>query len=230
MLEPVAHSAVLERYQAALQSLADQSRLRVLSPRSGFDFTSNDYLGLASSQRMAGVLTAALARGTAIGAGGSRLLRGNAPEHEELEVAAAAFFRAERTLFFGSGYFANFAVLSTLPQSDDLIILDEWVHASAREGARAGRAAKIEAAHNDTCAINDQILAWRAQGGRGRIWIAVESLYSMDGDRAPLAELSAIAERYGAELIVDEAHATGVFGAGGRGLAARSGASRAPAP
>jgi len=85
MLEHAARSAVLERYHVALQSLADQNRLRVLSSRSGLDFTSNDYLGLATSQRIAGVLTAALARGTAIGAGGSRLLRGNVPEHEELE-------------------------------------------------------------------------------------------------------------------------------------------------
>jgi len=94
------------------------------------------------------------------------------------------------------------------------------VHASAREGTRAGRAAKIEAAHNDTCAIQDQILAWRAQGGRGRIWIAVESLYSMDGDRAPLQELISLAEHHDAFLIVDEAHATGVLGPDGRGLSA----------
>jgi 8-amino-7-oxononanoate synthase len=214
------HSTGLDRYEAALHNLADQSRLRTLNLPSGLDFTSNDYLGLATSPRYAAVLTAALARGTAIGAGGSRLLRGNAPEHEELEAAAAAFFHAERALFFGSGYFANFALFSTLPQGDDLVILDESIHASAREGARAGRAARIEAAHNDTGAIQDRILAWRAQGGRGRIWIAVESIYSMDGDRAPLEELVALADRYEAFLIIDEAHATGFFGPDGRGLSA----------
>lgn len=220
MTENAARSAALDRYQTVLHGLADQSRLRRLSPRTGLDFTSNDYLGLATSKRLADVLTAALARGTPIGAGGSRLLRGNAPEHEELEAAAADFFHAQRTLFFGSGYFANFAVLSTLPQSDDLVVLDELIHASSREGARAGRAATIEAKHNDTDAIEDTIRAWRSQGGRGRIWMAVESLYSMDGDRAPLDQQMALADRHDAFLVVDEAHATGVFGPDGRGLSA----------
>ena len=102
-------------FRTALQRLAEQSRLRVLEPRAGIDFTSNDYLGLATSERLARVLTAAIARGTPLGAGGSRLLRGNAPEHEELEAAAAAFFHAERTLFFSTGYIANFADLFDAP-------------------------------------------------------------------------------------------------------------------
>jgi 8-amino-7-oxononanoate synthase len=216
----VTGQGALDPYHAALHGLADQSRLRKLSLSSGLDFTSNDYLGLATSKRLAAALTAALARGTPIGAGGSRLLRGNAPEHEQLEAAAAAFFHAERTLFFGSGYLANFAVFSTLPQRDDLIVLDELVHASVREGVRAGRAATAQAAHNDTDAIEAQIRAWRAQGGRGRIWIAVESLYSMDGDRAPLVELITLADQYDAFLVIDEAHATGVLGPDGRGLSA----------
>ena len=213
-------STALDTYRAQLRGLAEQSRLRTLEPRSGLDFTSNDYLGLATSKRLADVLTAALARGTPIGAGGSRLLRGNAPEHDELEAAAATFFHAERTLFFGSGYLANFALFSTLPQRGDLIVLDELVHASTREGVRAGRAATVLARHNDSNAVEHEIRAWRGQGGRGRIWIAVESLYSMDGDRAPLSELKALADRYEAFLVVDEAHATGVFGPDGRGLSA----------
>jgi 8-amino-7-oxononanoate synthase len=216
----VTRPAALERYQSALSELADQSRLRTLEPRSGLDFTSNDYLGLAGSERLAGALVAAIARGTPIGAGGSRLLRGNAPEHEELEAAAASFFRAERMLFFSSGYLANFALLSTLPQRDDLVILDEFVHASTREGVRAGRAAMVEVAHNDLHAVEARIRTWRTQGGVGRIWIAVESLYSMDGDRAPLDELAAIADRHEAFLVIDEAHATGVFGPDGRGFSA----------
>lgn len=220
MREGVRGSAALESYQAALHGLADKSRLRTLVARSGLDFTSNDYLGLAASKRLAAAIAAAIARGTPIGAGGSRLLRGNAPEHEELEGAAAAFFHAERTLFFSSGYLANFAVFSTLPQRDDLIIMDELIHASAREGARAGRAATIEARHNDTNAVEAAIRTWRAGGGRGRIWIAVESLYSMDGDLAPLSDLMTLADRYEAFVVVDEAHATGVFGPNGRGLAA----------
>ena len=213
-------SGALDPYRVALADLAEQSRLRSLRLSSGRDFSSNDYLGLATSPRLSAALTAALARGTPIGAGGSRLLRGNTPEHEAVEAAAASLFHAERTLFFGSGYMANLALFSTLPQRDDLVILDEWIHASAREGVRAGRAASTYAAHNDCSAVDDHIRTWRAQGGRGRVWIAVESLYSMDGDRAPLAQMSELADRHEAFLVVDEAHATGVFGPDGRGFAA----------
>jgi 8-amino-7-oxononanoate synthase len=215
------HSAPgLERYQADLDRLCDQSLLRQLAPSTGIDFTSNDYLGLASSKRLADALTAAISRGTAIGAGGSRLLRGNTPEHEALESAAARFFHAESTLFFGSGYLANFAVLSTLPQREDLVVIDEFVHASTRDGLRACRAPFVVAHHNDPAAFDEAIRAYRQRGGLGSPWIAVESLYSMDGDRAPLASLAAIADRHDAFLVVDEAHATGVFGPEGRGLAA----------
>ncbi|HTV96807.1 MAG TPA: 8-amino-7-oxononanoate synthase [Steroidobacteraceae bacterium] len=210
----------LAPYQAALDALTDQSRKRSLAPRVGLDFTSNDYLGLAACARLKAAVTSALARGTPVGAGGSRLLRGNAPEHEALEAKAAAFFRAERTLFFGSGYFANYAVLSTLPQRDDLVVLDALVHASAHEGARAGRAQFTCAAHNDPAAFEKAIQDFRGSGARGRVWMAVESLYSMDGDRAPLDELIALADRHDAMLFIDEAHATGVYGMDGRGLAA----------
>lgn len=208
-----------DRYQADLDRLCDQSRIRTLAPSAGIDFTSNDYLGLATSKRLAEALTAAISRGTPIGAGGSRLLRGNTAEHEALEGAAARFFRTERTLFFGSGYLANFAVFSTLPQRDDLVIIDELVHASTRDGLRACRAPFAVARHNDPESFEEAIRAFRAGGGRGHPWIAVESLYSMDGDRAPLDTLAAIAEHHEAFLVVDEAHATGVFGPEGRGLA-----------
>jgi 8-amino-7-oxononanoate synthase len=215
------HSAAgLDRYQADLDRLSGQSLIRRLAPNTGIDFTSNDYLGLATSTRLADALRAAISRGTAIGAGGSRLLRGNTPEHEALESAAARFFHAESTLFFGSGYLANFAILSTLPQREDLVIIDEFVHASTRDGLRAGRAPFVVAAHNDPAAVEEAIRSYRERGGRGYPWIAVESLYSMDGDRAPLASLAAIADRHDAFLVVDEAHATGVFGSEGRGLAA----------
>ena len=207
-------------YRAALDELAQKSRLRTLVPRAGLDFASNDYLGLAISLRLREAMAKAVARGVPIGAGGSRLLRGNAPEHEELEAAAATFFHSERTLYFGSGYVANYAVLSTLPQKGDFIVLDALAHASANEGARAGRAEFSKALHNDPESFESQILAWRARGGAGRIWIAVESLYSMDGDRAPLDDLKALADRHDAFLYIDEAHATGVYGADGRGLAA----------
>ncbi|RWI16767.1 8-amino-7-oxononanoate synthase [Mesorhizobium sp.] len=211
--------ALLDRYRASLRGLARKDRLRGLSGRSGADFASNDYLGLARSKRMADAVAAALDLGTPVGATGSRLLRGNDPEHEALEAKAAAFFGAERALFFGGGYVANFAVLTTLPQKGDLIVLDELIHASAREGARAGRAEVSLVGHNDADAVDDAITTWRAKGGVGRPWIVAESLYSMDGDRAPLGELMEIADRHDAFLFVDEAHATGVYGPDGRGLA-----------
>jgi 8-amino-7-oxononanoate synthase len=165
-------------------------------------------------------IAAALEAGTPIGAGGSRLLRGNCAEHEKLEAEAARFFGAESAIFFASGYVANFAVLTTLPQRGDLLVLDSLVHASIHEGARAGRAEFRMSQHNNPESFEPAIREWRSQGGKGRIWIVVESLYSMDGDFAPLAELVAIADRHDAFLMVDEAHATGVYGATGRGLTA----------
>lgn len=211
--------ALLDRYQASLRGLNRKSRLRSLSGRAGLDFASNDYLGLAGCKRIANAVAAAIDDGTPVGATGSRLLRGNRPEHEALEAKAAGFFGAEDALFFGGGYMANFAVLTTLPQKGDLIVLDELIHASAHEGARAGRAEVMQVQHNDPDAVTDAIRAWRTKGGIGRPWIVVESLYSMDGDRAPLTELIDVADRYDAFLFVDEAHATGVYGPSGRGLA-----------
>jgi 8-amino-7-oxononanoate synthase len=207
-------------YVAALDALKNDDRLRKLTPRAGIDFSSNDYLALAGAPRMRKAISAAIEAGTPIGAGGSRLLRGNCAEHENLEAQAARFFGAEAAVFFASGYVANFAILTTLPQRGDLLVLDQLVHASIHEGARAGRAAFRESRHNDPDSVETTIRDWRAQGGTGRIWIVAESLYSMDGDFAPLAALMAIADRHDAFLMVDEAHATGVYGEEGRGLAA----------
>ena len=204
---------------ADLDRLAAAGRHRVLAPRRGRDFASNDYLGLAGSTELRQLVRDALDRGVAIGSGGSRLLRGNAPEHEALEHHAASFFGAEAALFMGSGYAANALLLGTLPQGGDLVVHDALIHAGVHEGMRLGRAARASFAHNDADAVA-AIADWRRAGGRGTPWIAVESLYSMDGDRAPLAALAALADAEGAMLLVDEAHATGVFGPEGRGLAA----------
>lgn len=209
-----------DRYDEALSDLAARGRLRALNPRSGVDLSSNDYLALAESTELAEAATEALARGVPVGAGGSRLLRGNHPEHEALEAEAAAFFGADTALFFGGGYVANFALFSTLPQRNDLVLYDELVHASAHEGMRAGRAMTAPVPHNDVGAFDDAIRRWRASGATGRPWIAVESLYSMDGDGPDLGELAGIADRHDAFLVIDEAHATGVFGLDGRGRSA----------
>lgn len=202
---------LLAPYRAALGRLSAEDRLRTLRPRLGHDFASNDYLGLAGSDALKDAIADALARGVPVGAGGSRLLRGNHPEHEALEEEAAAFFDAERALYFSSGFAANSAVLSTLPDRRDLIVHDRLIHASAHDGMRLGFADKVAVAHNDPQAFDDAITAWRARGGKGRPWIAVESLYSMDGDRAPLETLARVAERHDAFLLIDEAHSAPIF-------------------
>lgn len=207
------------RHAAALRALAARGRGRVLAPARGLDFASNDYLGLAASALLRDAAAAALARGVAIGAGGSRLLRGNDPEHEALEAEAAAFFGAEAALFMGGGFQANQAIFATLPMQGDLVLHDALVHASAHEGMRLGRAEPRAFAHNDVTDAADRIAGWRRAGGTGRVWIAVESVYSMEGDLAPLADLAALARAHDAVLVVDEAHATGVFGPHGAGLA-----------
>jgi 8-amino-7-oxononanoate synthase len=212
---------MLERFRSDLAGLAARDRLRALSARAGLDFASNDYLALAESDELKEAAAAALARGVPVGAGGSRLLRGNHPEHEALEEEAARFFRAGSALFFGAGFSANEALISTLPQREDCIFYDALIHASAHDGMRLSRATRAAFPHNDVTTLDESIRAWRPTGGAGRPWILVESLYSMDGDAAPLDALMALAERHEAFLLVDEAHATGVYGPGGRGLAAR---------
>jgi 8-amino-7-oxononanoate synthase len=207
-------------YRDQLDDLAAAGRLRSLRPRAGIDFSSNDYLGLARSPRLREAVLDALLSGVAIGSGGSRLLRGNDAEHERLEAEAAAFFGSEAAMYLSSGFAANETLFATLPQRGDLVIHDALIHASAHEGMRCGRAERVAAQHNDVSAFADAIHAWRKGGGRGRAWIAVESLYSMDGDRAPLDELATLADEEDAFLVIDEAHAVGVFGPDGRGLAA----------
>lgn len=204
----------------SLMALERRNRLRKLAPRQGYDFSSNDYLGFAGSEALRQAIAAAVDRGVLIGSGGSRLLRGNDPEHEALEAEAAEFFGAESVLYFASGFAANSAVFATLPQRGDLIIHDSLIHASAHDGMRLSRATSVAARHNDPQAFEDAILSWRAAGGSGHPWIAVESLYSMDGDVAPLDDLVKITEAHEGMLLIDEAHATGVMGPGGRGLGA----------
>ncbi|MDE4176154.1 8-amino-7-oxononanoate synthase [Phaeobacter sp. PT47_59] len=212
-------TAQFPRQQALLDGLAQQDRYRRLIPRAGHDFSSNDYLGLAASPEMRAAAMAALQRGVPVGAGGSRLLRGNDSEHHLLEDEAAAFFGSEAALFMGGGFNANVAIFSTLPQRGDLVLYDDLIHASTRDGMRLGRAEVQSFAHNDAADAAQRVTDWRSQGGTGQVWIAVEAVYSMDGDLAPLAELMALADSAGGVLVVDEAHATGLFGPQGRGLA-----------
>lgn len=210
---------VFPRHAAALEALQKRGRFRQLMPRAGHDFASNDYLGLAHGDVLRAAAIEAVARGVPVGAGGSRLLRGNDAEHEQLEQESAAFFGSEAALFMGGGFNANQAIFSTLPQQGDLVLYDALIHASSHEGMRLGRAETRRFAHNEPQDAARQIADWRASGGTRQIWIAIEAVYSMEGTLAPIAALSALAEREDAVLVVDEAHATGVFGDQGRGLA-----------
>jgi 8-amino-7-oxononanoate synthase len=188
---------------------------RTLRPPAGVDFCSNDYLGLAEhpllKQRMA---DAVMAEG--VGSTGSRLLRGERSGFARVEEKFARFKGSERSLYFSSGYLANLAVLTTFPEAEDVIFSDERNHASLIDGARLSRARRVVFPHNDVKALEKLL---REDTGVGQKFVVVESLFSMDGDQAPLTEYAALCRATGAELIVDEAHAVGVYGECGRGLA-----------
>jgi 8-amino-7-oxononanoate synthase len=200
-----------------LSRLKQSHRHRALALPRGIDFSSNDYLGLSRHPALREAVIVALEESGLAGAGGSRLLRGHHDAHARLEEFAADFFGADKALFFGSGFLANFALFSTLAGRHDAVVFDERIHASVKEGIHAAPAARHRALHNDVGSFEAALRRARENGAR-RIFIAVESIYSMDGDLVPLSELDGIARRHDAVLVVDEAHATGVFGPRGRGL------------
>ena len=194
------------RMQQKLQereALHAQRKLR-LSPNL-IDFSSNDYLGLgqiiAAEQKHLG------------GSGGSRLLHGNSIEAERLETWLARQFLSEAALVFNSGYTANLGFFSCVPQKNDVVFYDELIHASVRDGLRMSDARSFSFRHN-----NIESLCEKAARQQGRIFVAVESVYSMDGDRAPLEELNTLCAEKGWLLVVDEAHALGIFGPEGKGM------------
>ena len=170
------------------------------------DFYSNDYLGFSK-------INSIQTDSSENGGTGSRLISGNSIEAVHCEKSLARFFNTEKALVLNSGYIANLALFSTLPQRGDTIIYDENIHASVRDGIRLSLANSFAFKHNST-----EDLLHKIKHASGSIYIAVESLYSMDGDFAPLAEIVAISNEKNAYLIVDEAHACGVFGENGRGI------------
>lgn len=178
------------------------------------DFCSNDYLGLARSAAMQeAVHTLLQARPFMHGSTGSRLLAGNYVWIEEAESMLAAFHQSPAALMYNSGYDANIGLFSSVPQKGDTIIYDQLIHASIRDGIRLSKAQAFSFAHND---VHD--LQKKLKHAEGNIFVAVESVYSMDGDMAPLADFSVLCNKFNAHLIVDEAHATGVVGEKGEGL------------
>ncbi len=155
----------------------------------------------------------ALQNGAPLGAGSARLVHGNHPFIENCETFAANWFGSEAALFIESGYKANRILFETLPHRHDVIIYDEMCHASMRDGIAASGAKAMRVAHNNLEAFGVAL----AQHKDRQCWLVVESLYSMNGDYAPLAELQTLALQYNAMLVVDEAHATGICGPTGKG-------------
>lgn len=172
------------------------------------DFWSNDYLGLGRNPQLISIT----------GSTGSRLISGNSLEIESVEQQVAAHFGSEAALIFNSGYDANLGLFSSLPQKGDTILYDELVHASVRDGIRLSFASAHSFRHNDTADLRRKL-----SKASGTVFVAVESLYSMDGDLAPLRDLAELCKEKQALLIVDEAHSGGVFGLEGKGLCAELG-------
>ena len=178
------------------------------------DLSSNDYLGFAQDTDLHKTILSEINNLRKFGSTGSRLLTGNHSLTEQLEKEVALFHDAESALFFNSGYEANSGLISTITKRNDTIIFDELCHASLREGIRLSNATSWSFKHND---LTD--LELKLQKAEGEKFIVVESVYSMDGDICPLKEIVFFAEKYKANLILDEAHATGVIGNKGEGLA-----------
>jgi len=184
--------------------------------RRATDFSSNDYLGLASDPRLVDAATQ-VASQQGLGSGGSRLISGNNPEHEALEAEVAAFFDAEAALTFSSGYAANVGIIPALVGREDAIFADALNHASLIDGCRLSRATVHVYAHADATALEAMLVRHRAHVRRSLI--VTDGVFSMDGDRAPLANLVDLARRFDAWTYLDDAHAVGVIGDSGRGTA-----------
>jgi len=209
-----------ERMRRELADLEQRSQLRSLAAAPHLDFSSNDYLGLSTNPKLKQAVASALAGPEPAAATGSRLLSGHSERWSELESDFARWMGAEAALYFTSGYLANLGLLAAVLSPEDAVFSDGANHASLIDGIRLSKARRIVFPHGDLNFLENALRGDRTAGAR---FIVVESVFSMEGDRAPLAELAALAERYGAELIVDEAHAIGVFGPGGRGAVAEAG-------
>lgn len=213
------HHAALVEAQAARSSAG---LLRTMHPPRGLvDLASNDYLGLASHPHLV-ERTCAAVNSLGVGSTGSRLLTGHRDAFTELEERLAAFSGTEAALLFGSGYAANLGLLTSVVGWDDLVLSDNRNHASLIDGVRLCGARKVVYPHAEV----EAIAAALRQPRTGRAFVVTESVFSMDGDLAPLVELVDVAERHGALVIVDEAHATGLYGSRGAGRVEELGLSQ----
>lgn len=214
------------RMQFLLDRRQKNSTLRSLTlPKSGqTDFSSNDFLSLSTNDHLKDAyLTELRASNLPLGSGGSRLLDGNSAYAETLERDIAKFHKAEAGLLWNSGFDANAGFFSCVPQPGDVIVFDELVHASVHDGMRLSRAAQtVPFVHNSVADLRRVLQKVVELPSTCNVFIAVESIYSMDGDVAPLQKIvDTVTETLGADrghIVVDEAHSTGVLGFEGRGL------------
>lgn len=210
-----------KRLANEVSALKSESLYRHLEVMPQNNFCSNDYLGISQKPELANAILGAISSGTPIGSTGSRLLSGHHEVWETLEAEFALWLGSEAALFFGSGYAANVGLLSAILQEKDTVFSDSQNHASLIDGIRLSPAQKIIFPHLDLdfleSALKDKS---RSTGER---FIVVESIFSMDGDQTPITDLCELADRYQANVIVDEAHATGVLGPSGRGVVAEAG-------
>ena len=203
-----------QRVRRWLSEIETAGLRRMPRPPEGIDLSSNDYLGLARHPLITERMTEAL-RTSGCGSTGSRLLRGHREAFAKVERRFAAFKQTESALYFSTGYAANLGVLSAFLEPDDVVFSDERNHASLIDGIRLGRARKVIFPHLDLGELRRRI---EAESGARQRFLVTESLFSMDGDQAPLDEYAAICRETGTALIVDEAHAVGIYGETGSGL------------
>ncbi len=212
-----------QRILEELSGLESRTELRHLEAVPGIDLSSNDYLGLATDSRMKQSILEGVNSASRIASTGSRLLSGHAETWTLLEHDFARWVGTDAALYFTSGYAANIGLLSALLRPEDVVFSDSANHASLIDGIRLARCRRVIFPHLDLTFLEDELR--RDASVVGARVIVVESIFSMEGDRAPLADFAALAERYGAELIVDEAHAIGVRGLRGSGCVAEAGLS-----
>lgn len=209
---------VMKKFEGKLQEREVAGNLRSLQNKNlPFDFVSNDYLGLARSEELYQRIQSRYSRVNVVnknGSGGSRLLSGNSSLAQKVESDLAGLFHAEAALLFNSGYTANLAIVSSIAGQGDTILYDQLSHVCLKEGAWMSRAEARPFRHNDT---HDLEIKLKQAQNQGDIYVVMETVYSMDGDIAPIAEIHDVCRYYGAHLIVDEAHSTGVMGANGNG-------------
>lgn len=213
---------VLERSTASKEPKASASTRITIAGREQVNFSSNDYLGLASHPAIASAMAEAALR-WGVGSTASRLICGTSAEHIALEEELAAAKGTEATLVFSTGVAAATGTIPALVGRGDVVILDKLAHACLIDGVQASSATMRVFPHNDLAKLESRLEWARASHPDGRVMIVTESVFSMDGDLAPLREIVSLKERYGAILLLDEAHAVGVRGSGAQGLAGELG-------